>query len=1479
MTPGPNTGGNQARKSNQTKRTKSVAAPKLSKKDQSVSTKSSKLIDNSGQSLNGENNENSIDTQQTGDVSISSRITSTPTKSQRERISSLFDSNQDNKRPILRVNLIKKSSRRGSSLLTSLANRRHNHGSTCNVTDNSNGDVPSTHHTPKSLSEHVDRAKVEQTQSDKLDSNSKRGLEESQDLVVSLIKDIGRTGSKKDLDELLNRIQTIVGQIRVGNTECDRTDQSINKNVDDPNRQGASSIEQAESRDKFIEDRANKFREALKKVDVVKAWREEDSVNLKQFVQKKLQKAEARRKAQLDKIIRKAHDEDSKVSEIHFINNLEAQNRRHDINSRKKEFEARLQDLQDERQRKFEEKQAKEAAAEERRKTLEAERQAKLQEIQRRRKIKDQKVQQQQQVKEKKRLEKNRDLDLRITAIKEAYNHGVLTLKKKINQKQEQSERRHEMNLRLIRQKAFELSIKRYNSFIGAINSKPQKQSAADSYRNSSQKNKEQASHDTRRLQLKPFTTKKICNLCRETITSEAALFSHLRSEMHHASINEHYGDAMLTTNEAVEIHNLRHILETNEPLDSGRDALSDDQQSSRASSLVNYYHGSQSNGIGGGVYMTESDRESLLAIEKKCRKLRHKLIVAGKPFNRDWFMGNIRHRLALLLVKQRLARDKSINTDVTNLANMIDLSANNSLCQHNKPFYLKIARITRELVSVATDQRISGGGIMPSGVIHSVDRLLADLTKQLNGRKVPSISTKSLLIVHRCLEQEEASDKQNFDADELASATKMIETYAIDTIFLYDIISSLVSILRKIVPNVSMRSKLPSTVANHYSSMIDPISLNSYYCHRCPILPARVYIKMINILQNLCGKHSDLCHAIFLSNSVINLSDILSYRLGFIIGNESPASSISGSSSAATLSASAMDRKVAQKNQLNQGTPKPPSSSPSKRGSNPERLDILGSLPRRSYNSPSSNQGIDEGISDDTDDEEHDDELWDSKNEAETYKRTEDVVDDMTAALCKLLATINETILGSPLVLLNRPDKSMFYQRSDDFISYMVSVGIVDTESVILSHIHHQQRRSLPSEIIMHQSSAPDKPSETSSDTVGIQNEASNYAGQGNMNSGLMSDTGAAINATSSGVSSLDACSQPMSSAAAAAKTAASTAISVKITNFATSCIQFVTSLVKLVAVKLNVRDLEGTTSNASDGQDRNERLTDSSGSGSSNLELQDRTQLLATLRMSQLSGVLTLTYEMLVHSFNSLEPGTIGIVEDDSRQRDQQLCLALHSLRLANYVAFIDLPHFQAILSESEMLPLQFRHICSFLIGYLTRRGENFRPVELSACELELMRPTSINSEDRFRSELMNEVILALGNFAQLNETNQLWLKSGPPPTVIEQLVNLPFDYFSRRNLKSVLIPTLINCAFMNDKICDSLCEDISLHLLTSFIKDQVLNSQLELGQEMRGRELLGAKLAQNRWKFESLFPKSKWLRARQYLESHQNNRDNRK
>ncbi|XP_067145226.1 S phase cyclin A-associated protein in the endoplasmic reticulum isoform X2 [Centruroides vittatus] len=338
-------------------------------------------------------------------------------------------------------------------------------------------------------------------------------------------------------------------------------------------RHEEKQLKAQEKREKLLEEKTQRFKDIAKKVEEMKAWKEEQQQQRRISMEKKLRRAEEKRRMQLQRIVRKAHDEEEKVNEIAFINTLEAQNKRHDILSKKKDHEARLQDIQEERQRKLEEKAAKEAAAEERRKALEAKRQTRLLEMQERRKLRDLKIEQQLQEKEKERQElanqKARDREQRLSALNAAQQATLEELQKKIQQKQEESARRHEENIELIRQKAFELSVRHYSS------------------------------NDDDVPRLVPYETKKMCTVCNVLIVSEVYLLSHLRGKKHKEVINlQHQGKDPST--EELESYNLKHIV----------DAPADKLDPNIA-----------------------LDKERQKALKKRCKKLRQRMTNRGLEY------------------------------------------------------------------------------------------------------------------------------------------------------------------------------------------------------------------------------------------------------------------------------------------------------------------------------------------------------------------------------------------------------------------------------------------------------------------------------------------------------------------------------------------------------------------------------------------------------------------------------------------------------------------------------------------------------------------------------------------------------------------------------------------------------------------------------------------------------------------------------
>lgn len=96
-------------------------------------------------------------------------------------------------------------------------------------------------------------------------------------------------------------------------------------------------------RQKLLMEKSQRLRELLNKVEDVKSAKSQLIEDKRIRMEMKLKRAEENRTQHLLEIVRKAHDEDSKLKEIAFINELEAQNKRHDFMALCQEQEERLQ--------------------------------------------------------------------------------------------------------------------------------------------------------------------------------------------------------------------------------------------------------------------------------------------------------------------------------------------------------------------------------------------------------------------------------------------------------------------------------------------------------------------------------------------------------------------------------------------------------------------------------------------------------------------------------------------------------------------------------------------------------------------------------------------------------------------------------------------------------------------------------------------------------------------------------------------------------------------------------------------------------------------------------------------------------------------------------------------------------------------------------------------------------------------------------
>ncbi|WAR00339.1 SCAPE-like protein, partial [Mya arenaria] len=239
---------------------------------------------------------------------------------------------------------------------------------------------------------------------------------------------------------------------------------------------------------------------------------------------------------------------------------------------------------------------------------------------------------------------------------------------------------------------------------------------------------------------------------------------------------------------------------------------------------------------------------------------------------------------------------------------------------------------------------------------------------------------------------------------------------------------------------------------------------------------------------------------------------------------------------------------------------------------------------------------------------------------------------------------------------------------------------------------------------------------------------------------------------------------------------------------------------------------------------------------------KLDDPTHLISTFEVTELVGIVSLLYGMLLHS------GTPG--RGDSAPPEfpaHTLAVAITGIRMLNFMATLDLDMMQMTLGQ-EGTSLEFRHISSYLIWYCSHH----------------------NAE-----ELLHEVILCVGYFTIRNTDNQIVIQSGQPPTVLQQMCALPFQYFSDPRLVNILFPTLISCCYNNTANKEILEQELSGSLLANFLEEKMLETQQASAApspacKKSEKEKHDIREGEQRTVLVNRFPQEQWTAAQEYFKN---------
>ena len=186
----------------------------------------------------------------------------------------------------------------------------------------------------------------------------------------------------------------------------------------------------------------------------------------------------------------------------------------------------------------------------------------------------------------------------------------------------------------------------------------------------------------------------------------------------------------------------------------------------------------------------------------------------------------------------------------------------------------------------------------------------------------------------------------------------------------------------------------------------------------------------------------------------------------------------------------------------------------------------------------------------------------------------------------------------------------------------------------------------------------------------------------------------------------------------------------------------------------------------------------------------------ILYVFEYSELFGLIQLL-SILLLSNGPLRPN-----EKIKIKQQQQIVISasLLAIKIINNICRIDLSLVQNLMAQT-INQEQIQHVILYIICYSLEYLETLDEIK----------------------ELLHEVLLLTSYLSLQNERFQNLVSKGEM-TIIQQICQLPFSYFSEKLLKDILFPTLITITYNHDRNTKILSNEINLELIVLYLKEKI-------------------------------------------------------